>query len=330
MPGVVFEFGAKCAIDNLPAIWKCKELCQQLGMDYDSAGGTIAFAMELYQRGIITTADTDGLELTWGNEDAVIELLHKISLRQGFGDILAEGSARAAKIIGRGAERYVMAIKGMELAMLPDPRSAISQKGWILGSLTNPRGGDNIKNTHFRADKYNPNWWVDQFDMSEDVKAEIYDMPVEEFKTTWKGKVHLCRWHEDLISLVNALGFCIFPSGMYLAWGPKYLSKMLSACTGMDTSPEEVMRLGERVFTLLKAHTMRAGLSRKDDFWPDRFFEEHLPEGPAKGSVLKRETIEELLNQYYALRGWDRASGNPGAEKLIELGLADIADELEE
>ena len=328
MPGVVFEFGAKCAIDNLPAIWKCKELCQQLGMDYDAAGGTIAFAMELFQRGIITTSDTDGLELAWGDEDVVIQLLHKIARREGFGDILAEGSARAAKKIGKGAERYVMTVKGMEMAMLPDPRSAKGQKGWILGSLTNPRGGDNVKNTHFRADKYNPNWWVDKFDMFEDAKTTIYGMPIAEFEHTWKGKALMCRWHEDLISMVNALGLCIFPSGMYLAWGPVYLSGMLSACTGMDTTPEEVMTFGERIFTLLKAYTMRDGLSRKDDIWPDRFFEEFLPEGPAKGAVLERETIERLLNQYYALRGWDKASGTPTREKFIALGLADIADDL--
>lgn len=328
MPGIVFQFGAKCAIDNLPAIWKCKELCQQLGMDYDSAGGIIAFAMELYQRGIISTKETDGLELTWGNEDAVIQLLYKIALREGFGDILAEGSAKAAKIIGKGAERYVMAIKGMEMAMLPDPRSANSQKGWILGSLTNPRGGDNIKNTHFRADKYNPNWWVDKFDMFEEEKGKIYDMPIEEFKNTWKGKALLCRWHEDLISMVNSLGLCIFPAGMYLAWGPEYLSGMLSACTGRDISPEDIMRLGERIFTLFKAHTMRAGLSRKDDTWPDRFFEEPLPEGPAKGAILERNTIEQVLNEYYELRGWDKTSGLPTSEKLIELGLEGVADEL--
>ncbi len=329
MPGIVFEFGAKCAIDNLPAIWKCKELCQQLGMDYDSAGGTIAFAMELFQRGIITTSDTDGLELTWGNEDATIQLLHKIATREGFGNILAEGSARAAKIIGKGAERYVMAIKGMEMAMLPDPRSANSQKGWILGALTNPRGGDNIKNTHFRADKYNPNWWVDKFDMFEEEKRKIYDMPIEEFTSSWEGKALLCRWHEDLISMVNALGLCIFPSGMYLAWGPHYLSRLLSACTGRDASPADIMRCGERIFTLFKAHTMRAGLSRKDDTWPDRFFEEQLPEGPAKGAIVERDTFNQVLDQYYELRGWDKDSGTPGKEKFIQLGLAEIADDFD-
>lgn len=328
MPGVVFEWGAKCAIDNLPAIWKCKELCQQFGMDYDSAGGVIAFAMELFQRGLLTKNDTDGLELSWGNEDAVIRMLNKIAFRDGFGDTLAEGSVRAAKIIGKGAEQYVMTIKGMEIAMLPDPRAAQSQKGWILGSLTNPRGGDNVKSTHFQADRYNPNWWVDKYDMFEDVKTKVYTMPPEEFCTTWEGKALICRWFEDIYSMANALGLCFIPFGFYLALGPTYISKLFSACTGWDTTPADIIKSGERIFTIFKAYTVRDGLTRKDDAWPDRFFTEPLPEGPAKGAILSKDTIEQVLDEYYELRGWDKESGLPTAEKLIELGLHDIADEL--
>ncbi|MBN2060993.1 MAG: aldehyde ferredoxin oxidoreductase family protein [Deltaproteobacteria bacterium] len=328
MPGVVFLYGAKCAIDNLPAIWKCKELCQRFGMDYESAGGTIAFALELFQRGILTKQDTDGLELTWGNEDAIIELLRKIAYREGFGDMLAEGSVKAAEIIGKRADRYVMAIKGMEIAMTPDPRSAQYQKSWVIGVITNPRGGDNIKNTHFNADMYNPNWWLDKFDMPEDVKAKIYGMPVEEFCETWEGKTLLCRWYEDLVSILNALGLCIFPSNMYVAWGPVYLSRLVSACTGWDVTPEDIMTSGERIFHVLKAYTIRDGRSRKDDTWPERFFTETLPEGPAKGAVLSRDFIEGIMNEYYDLRGWDRESGLPPREKLMELGLEDLAANL--
>lgn len=326
MPGVVLVWGAKCAIDNLPAIWRCKELCQQLGLDYESAGGTIAFAMELFQRGLLTRSDTDSLELSWGNEDAVIQMLHKIAFRDGFGDVLAEGTVRAAEMIGKGAQQYVMTIKGMEMAMLPDPRAG--DRGWLFGSLTNPRGGDNLKNTHFAADRYNPNWWADKFDMFDDVKAKIYDMPPEEVSTTWKGKALMCRWFEDLYSAVNALGLCFFPVGVHLALGPTYLSNLFSACTGWDTTPEDIVRFGEKAFTLLKAYTVRQGLTRKDDNWPDRFYTEPLPEGPAKGAVLSRGTIEQLLDEYYELRGWDKGTGLPTTEKLSKLGLHDIANEL--
>ncbi len=326
-PGVVFEWGAKCAIDNLPAIWKCKETCQQLGLDYVSASGVIAFAMELWQRGIITTRDTDGLELYWGNDDAALAMLHKIALRNGFGDVLAEGSVRAAARIGRGAEKYVMAVKGME-QMSADPRAG--RRGWVFGDLTNPRGGDNVKGTHFQADHYNPDWWVDKFDMPEDIKKKIYDLSAEEVADTWAGKPLLCRWFEDLTSLLNSLGLCFFPSSTNLALGPSHLAKLWSACTGWDTTPEEIMAAGERVFNLFKAYSVRQGLTRKDDTWPDRFFTESLPEGPSRGAVLSRDEIERRLDEYYELRGWGLETGIPGRATLERLGLKQVADDLEQ
>ncbi len=113
-----------------------------------------------------------------------------------------------------------------------------------------------------------------------------------------------------------------------MAWGPTYLSKLFSTCTGWDITPHDIMKLGERVFTLFKAYTARQGLTRKDDTVPDRFFKEPIPEGPAKGAVLSRETINKLLDEYYELRDWDKRLGLPTAEKLIELGLHDVANEL--
>ncbi len=323
--GVVVEWGAKCAIDNLPAIWHSKELCQLLGLDYVSASGVVAFAMELWQRGIITPEDTKGLELDWGKEDAVFALLSRIARREGFGDLLAEGSVRAAAAIGKGAEKYVMTIKGME-KMSADPRAG--KRGWAFGELTNPRGGDNMKNTHFHADEYNPHWWVDRFDMFDEVKEKIYFLPPKETAEHWEGKPLMCRWFEDLFSILNALGLCIFPAGMNLAWGPTHLAKMFAAYLGRDTTPEEIMQWGEKIFTLLKCYTLRQGLTRKDDTWPDRFFDEPLPEGPSQGAVLSRDTISGLLDEYYELRGWDKTSGLPTPQKLVELGLGDVAEDL--
>ncbi len=323
-PGLVFDWGAKCALENLPAIWKCKELCEQLGMDYASAAGCISFAMELFQRGLINKKNADGLELSWGNEDAMIEILHRIAYRKGFGDILAEGSVRAARAIGKGSEQYVMATKGMEM-MSHDPRTGY--RGWIFGDLTNPRGGDNVKDTHFMCEDYNPHWWTDKIDMFEDVKRKIYGMPPEEIPSRWEGKALMCQWFEDSFSILNALGVCFFVSGKG-ALGPTHLSRLFSACTGWDTTPEEIMKLGEKIFTLLKIYNVRQGLDRKDDTWPERFFTEPLPEGPTQGSVLSKEKIEQLLDEYYMLRGWDVKTGLPTKEKLTELGLNDILADL--
>jgi aldehyde:ferredoxin oxidoreductase len=177
------------------------------------------------------------------------------------------------------------------------------------------------------CEDYNPNWWLDKIDMFEDVKRKIYGMPAGEVPETWEGKAMMCRWFEDLFSILNATGICIFVSGKS-AFGPTYLSRLYSACTGRDTAPEEIMKLGEKVFTLLKAFNMRQGLNRKDDTWPDRFFAEPLPEGPTRGSVLSKDQIERLLDEYYDLRGWDVRSGLPAREKLAALGLDEIAGEL--
>ncbi len=326
MPGVALTWGASCAIDNLPAIYKCKELCHQLGLDNESTGACVAFAMELYQRGIITSSDTDGLDLSWGNESAAIALIKSIAYREGIGNILAEGSKRAALVIGKDARQCSLTIKGMELSLVPDPRAGTC--GWLFGSLVNPRGADNVKNTHFHAERYNPNWWIDKFDMFDDVKQKIYCMPPEEVPNTWQGKPMMCKWFEDLYSVVNAFGLCFFPVGFQLAWGPTYLSKLYSTATGHDTTPQEIIYYGEKIVNTLKAYNVMHGLTRKDDIWPDRFFNESLPEGPAKGAILSRKVIENLLDEYYELRGWDRISGIPTMEKMHSLGLDDMASEL--
>jgi aldehyde:ferredoxin oxidoreductase len=323
--GLHYAFGGKCAVDNVLTAWKCKEICHQLGMDYVSAAGCISFAMELFQRGIISTKESDGLNLSWGNEDASVELLTKIAHRNGIGDILAEGIVRSAKVIGRGAEKYVMTTKGAEM-MSTDPRSG--KRGYVFGVITNPRGGDNIKGSHFLADEYNPDWGPDQIDMFENVKQVVYGVPPEKLSFTWEGKAMMVKWFEDLYSILNSVGVCFFPAGFVLALGPTHLSKLISACTGLDTTPEAVMKSGERVFNLLKAYNVRQGLTRKDDDWPDRFYEESLPEGPAKGAKLSRSTIDGLLGEYYTLRGWDKRTGIPSKRTLRELNLEDIADDL--
>ena len=259
------------------------------------------------------------------DEDAVIALLHMIARREGLGDILADGSMQAAKIIGKGSEKYVMTTKGMEM-MLEDPRSG--RKGFLFGDITCPRGGDNVKTTHFKAETYNPNWWVDKFDMFDEIKHGPYGLPPQEIPKTWDGKPLLTRWFEDMFSVANALGICIFAIGSKMALGPNYISRLYSSCTGVEATPEDIVKAGEKVFTMLKACAVRQGMTRKDDIWPDRFFEEPLPEGSAKGAILSRHEINNALDEYYGLRGWNNKTGVPSAEKLIDIGLGDVATEL--
>jgi len=313
----VQEFGAKLGLDNLPAIWKCKEVCHLLGLDYCSASGVIAFAMELYQRGILTEEEADGLTLNWGNDDVVLELLRKISCREGMGDILADGSLRAAQRIGKGAEKYAMNIKGMEMTW-SDPRSA--PKGWTLGYLLNPRGGDNVKTTHsVRVEDPVEGWGIERFDIPQDIKNKIYGVPPKIDPSGYKGKAMYVKWMADTCSAVSAAGSCIL-CVTRLGMGSTYFSKLVAAATGWDMKPEEFADIGERIFNLMRLYIVREGLNRKDDDFPDRFYSEPLPEGPAKGAKLSRKDINDFLDESYRLRGWDN-NGIPTREKLVELGL---------
>ena len=164
--------------------------------------------------------------------------------------------------------------------------------------------------------------------MFEDMKQKIYGDPPQKLVTSWEGQGYMYKWFEDLHSLVDAMGICFVASHMRIAFGPNYLSKLYSTYTGLNTTPQELMESAERLFTLFKLYIVREGLTRKDDNWPDRFFKEPVLDGPFEGAVLSREAVDKLLDAYYKLRGWDKETGIPGREKLIELGLIDEANEL--
>ncbi|MFC2031925.1 aldehyde ferredoxin oxidoreductase family protein, partial [Chloroflexota bacterium] len=320
----VLEFGGKLNIDNLPAIWACKKLCHLLGLDYGSASGVIAFAMELYQRGLLTEKDTDGLSLKWGDEDVVLELLHKIAYREGIGDMLADGSLEAAKRIGKDAGNYAMTIKGMEM-MWTDPRSA--PKAWTLGFLINPRGGDNMKTTHGNSIEVpTPSRGIEKFDMPQDIKDKIYGVSPRVDPDTYDGKAMMVKWMGDMCSAVSAAGGCIFPVTA-MGIGSTYFSKLVTAATGWDITPEEFTAIGERIFNLMRLYGVRQGLSRKDDDFPDRFYSEPLPSGPAKGVKLSRKDISDFLDESYSLQGWD-SDGIPTGERLIQLGLGEAGSRI--
>ena len=328
-----------CGINGCLEMYKCSELCQRYGMDMTNP---LPFVFELYQRGIIDSDDLDGLQLDWGNGVAAIELLGKIAFREGLGDIFAEGSVRAAEKIGNGADKYVMTQKGLEI-MYIDPRLA----GWgmILGNTVGLRGGDDLTSTHVLPEsvpgwttqlgwdeKTYIQWFVDYIDMFPEVKAKIFGSPpgTDFFrKGETSGKAEWVIWLEKLHALFNSLGVCLMAAGCWLPMGPTHYAKLYSALTGRETTPRELMEIGDRIVNLMKCYNVREGLTRRDDTWPRRFFEEPVPDGPFKGSVLDKNQFNRLLDEYYRLRGWEKISSVPGKAKLMELGLQDAAHELE-
>jgi len=325
-------------LNSYPASWKCKELCQRYGMDQMTP---IPFAMELFEKGIVTKADTGGLELKWGDEDTVHEMLHNIAYREGFGDLLAEGSVRAARKIGKDAEKSLVTLKGMEILGW-EPRVQLMVAN--LGMLVCPRGGDDLNTTHaiiegtpawvkkkgWSTDEY-LRWWVNWLDMPEDLKGEIFGVPPSlSFldTSTIEGKAALVKWYAENVSVCDSLGLCILPVNQWGALGATHFAELYSGYTGLGITPQEMLKTGERIFNLIKAYSVREGFTRKDNEWPERFYESAVSEGPSKGASLSRGKMNRMLDEFYDVMRWDRKTGIPTKRKLVELGLDYVADEL--
>ena len=321
----VIGFGAGCDIDNIPAIAKLTEQCQRYGMDMVSAAGTIAFAMELFQRGILKESDL-GFKLLWGDEDAVFSLLRLIATREGIGNLLAEGTMRAAKMIN-GADYYAMHIKGLEIPMA-DPRGRWST--WTFGNITNIRGGDHLRsrspveNLRFNSDPIN--YQFEKFGFDQIILDNLDVLPDIKNRIIQDDNVNIplmTKWSEDLITVYNSVGICIRPPVLQ-AIGPTRIAKLFSFLTGIDKTREEVVRAGERTWNLQRLFNLTCGEIKSQSDFPERFYSETLPDSPYKQRKLERSNVQELLNSYYTARGWNQL-GIPLESKLLELGLLDTA-----
>ena len=299
-------FGAMCALENLEAVTLAHNLCDDYGLDVISTGSTIAFAMECHEKGILTKADTDGLELKFGDADIVIQLIHRIAKREGIGDLLAEGTKRVAAKLDKGAERFAMHVKGLELPAY-DPRAA---KICGLAFATANRGGD-----HITAYIEGPAFIDIPFLCVEDSRIE--DSMVEN-----PAEAKVVKDLEDALTVFDCVGTCKF---MGMALAAEDWVDMIADCVGWEFSVNDFRRAGERVYNLARAFSVRDGLTRADDTLPRRLLEEPLPEGAAEGH--KVEKLDQSLDAYYGFRGWDKKTGRPTPEKLKELNLDYVIDE---
>lgn len=287
--------GSNCGISDLNAIAKFNLLCDFLGLDTISTGNVVAFAMECYEKGLITKEDTGGLELTFGNVDAYIKMPELIARREGIGAILADGVKIAAEKIDKGAEKYAVHVKGLEYPGY-DPRGSI---GMALAYATADRGA-----CHLRS-------WV--------IAKEAFG-DLDPFTT--EGKAAEVIDDQDRNSIKWSLILCDFYAADYAI-----MVKLLSAATGIQYSENELKLMGERIWNLTRAFNIREGFTRKDDTLPPRIMEESLPTGKAKGRRVTKEDFEKMLDEYYKLRGWTK-DGIPTLEKLKQLGLNDVAEKL--
>jgi len=282
-----WSLGADCGISDLDAILKSNTLCNDYGLDPISFGATLAAAMELYEKGVLTDEQT-GMPLRFGSGDALVTMTEKTAFRDGFGDVLAEGSKRMGAKLGH--PEVFMGVKGQEFPAY-DPRAI---QGMGLGYATSNRGA-----CHLRA--YT-------------VAAEIVGNPEPLDPRATEGKAELTRDFQNVSTAVDATGLCLF---LTFGIGLADIAPIVAAATGDDCSEDDLVRAGERIWNLERLWNMRAGLTAADDTLPKRMLEDPIPAGPAAGHVSR---LAEMLPEYYRVRGWD-VDGRPTAAKLAELGI---------
>jgi aldehyde:ferredoxin oxidoreductase len=306
-----------CMNDNLVATLKAIELCNKYGMDTMSAGVIIAFAMECYEKGLITKKDTDGLDLTWGNHEAIVKLVEQMARREGIGNLLAEGSRKAAEKLGGGAEEFAMHVKGMEFPL----HDARGMKGHGLGIATSNRGACHlqVETDDMYEGQLAPDIGIDEKTFPKEHRDRLYAGP---------EKVKIVKIIGDLFATFDSLVICkwtTYPCGGYKT---QTLADVVAVATGWNFTIDELMKTGERILNLCRAFNIREGITRKDDKLPKRF-SEPLPEGPYKGEAFSEDVFKRMLTQLYKLRGWDEKTGVPTRKKLEELELGYVADNLE-
>lgn len=298
------SLGARCGNSNLESILYANNLANQYGIDTISTGNVIAFAMECYEKGLITDSDTGGIEFTWGNHEAIVEAVKKIAFREGFGDILADGVKRASEKIGRGAERFALHVKGLE----PPEQEVRGLKAWGLGWAVSSRGAD-----HLRAFPLPETTWT-----PEEVK-ETFGTEKAADRFAYLGKADMVKHFEEICAIADSMEMCKITLIALKALKPEDAAKIIYAVTGWEIDDRELLRVGERIVNLERLFNLREGISRRDDTLPERYLKRPMPEGPSKGNVVE---LEPMLDRYYELRGWDMRTGIPKREKLEELDLA--------
>jgi len=270
------------------------KLCDDYGLDTVSTGGVMGFCMELFERGLLKETDMDGYNAQWGDEKFIIDFIKKIALREGFGDLLAEGTRRVAEKIGKGSDAFAMHVKGMELPGY-DPRGAMAMG---LNYATSNVGANHCIG-------YSPRELVG------------IPEPIDPFTTDNKGE--LTKSNQDLTAACETGLVCLFPF-LFGMIPLELYGRMLSTITGIAEFSDEkyLLQVGERIWNLERLFNIREGLGRKDDILPARFMEEPLTEGSRKGHVVDLDT---MLDEYYRVRGWDFESGAPLDTKLQELQI---------
>ncbi len=296
----IWSFGAQCGVSDREAIAKADYLCDYYGLDTISLGNTIGFLMECYEKGLLSKDDTGGIDLKFGNVDAMVKLVEMAGAGVGeIGALAANGVKKASEKIGKGSEKFAMHVKGLEIPAY-GPRAA---QGMGLNYAVGDRGA-----CHLQA-------WT--------AGDEMLQPPKVDPKTT-KGKAQSVKDLSEEVALgYDSAGTCLFQA--FGLGDFEEVMHIINAATGFGfRNVDEFLKVGERIINLTRSFNIREGFSRKDDTLPYRCLKEPLPEGPCEGMVVN---LDEMLDDYYKLCGWDK-QGKPTEAKLKKLGLNYVVKEL--
>jgi aldehyde:ferredoxin oxidoreductase len=300
-------FGSNCGIDDLRAISMANQLCNAYGLDTIATGMAVSFAMECFENGLLTLDDTGGLDLRFGNAEAMVEITRRIGEREGLGDLLAEGPTRAARKIGSGAEEFVLDVKGQPLPM----HEGRTRHGQAFGYAASPTGADHMHNLWdegLARERLGETWQ----------SLGVYEpVPATELNAH-KLRAYMVetsrRW------LMNSVSTCAF-----IPWSRGQVVDLIRGITGWRTNLYELLKVGERCVTMARLFNMREGLTRDDDALPPRLAEPHLTR-TLNEKPVDPEVLDEMLSMYYGMMGWDPQTGMPTEGKLHELDIAWAAE----
>ncbi len=311
-------FGPNIDLADRSYILIANEMADRYGMNCDSLSAAVAWAIEVYQKGLIDTSVTGGLQLQWGDGAMLLKLLEMIAHRQGFGDLLAEGVHKASMTVGRGTEQYAMHVKGHGIC----EQGMRSFKGWSLGIITSTKGGGHLSGA--------PN--TEQRRVDPETAERLFGVPTAGDPTTYAGKGKLVAWFDAYKTITDMSGVCVFAT----QWldneflGPDDFAELISAVLDEEISGDMLMHIGEQVFNIEKAfNTIHAGMTRKDDMPPQKLTSIPISGGEFAGELLRIPEWNKMLDEYYCSHGWDPESGLQTRQCLEDLGLEDVAENIE-
>jgi aldehyde:ferredoxin oxidoreductase len=320
----IATFGSYCDVDDLHAVTYANQLCNQYGVDTISCGATLSWAMDCFENGVFSAEELDGIELRFGDAGAMIAMLKKTLKREGVGDILADGSAKAADRFGKGHD-YLLTIKGQELpAHMPHVKRSLA-----VIYATNPFGADHQSSEHDTL--YSPKGYegTEEEPGNKRFLNQIGLFNPQHPKVMNEPKIEYALKTQYNYSALDTMGLCQFVYGpAWQLFGPQDTADLMAAATGWDITVEDVQEIGRKRLNLMRALNAREGILKDRDTLPKKLYDKGLEGGRTDGMKIDRDEVAAGIKMYYDQAGWDAETGVPSRDTLLELDLAWVADEL--